>query len=386
MAKSSDFAVNAERRSRVRTISEWLVWSASALIPKNPRLVVVQGLTESEDGVLAVEQRLLERGHSPVRLTNAKASAYRSPSVRYYRKLSVRGLWIFARSGVLITSHALFGGLTKAAGQRNVLLWHGEVVKPVGAIHNDRALAADLAPVCSEIGRTYRRAEFRLKPEQVPVIGAPRNDRMLRADRRAVRRRLGWREEDAVWLWLPTYRGGLPGGRGGDSVRSSNGLPFDDASLSYLSERLASAKITLVLKPHPMASVDIRDPGKGLRVLCQQDIEDSGTSLYEMLAAADGLVTDASSVWIDYLLTHRPIIFAFPDIEEYRQRRGLNLEPYEDWAPGPIARDTDTLVQLLTHFRAGQDGYARNRSEMLSRFHHYRDAESAGRLLDLLGL
>jgi CDP-glycerol glycerophosphotransferase len=377
--------VNSHGRSRVRTISEWLVWTASALVPKNPRLIVVQSLTESEDGVQAVEQRLLRRGHSPVRLTDVGTSAYRSPSVRYFRKLSLQGLWTFARSGVVITSHALFGGLTKAPGQRNVLLWHGEVVKPVGALHNDRAFAADLAPVCSEIGRRYRCAEFHLKPEQVPVIGAPRNDRMLAADRRAVRRRLGWREEDTVWLWLPTYRGPLPGGRGGDSVRSSNGLPFDNASLNNLGERLASAKITLVLKPHPMAVVDIGDRRQGLHVVRQQDIEDSGTSLYEMLAAVDGLVTDASSVWIDYLLTQRPIIFAFPDIDDYRQGRGLNLEPYEDWAPGPIARDGDTLVRLMTDFRAGQDRYVRRRSEMLSKFHAYRDAGSADRLLDLLG-
>ena len=377
--------MSPKRRSKLRTISEWLIWTASALIPKNPRLVVLQSLTESEDGVQAVERRLLARGHSPIRLTDVKTSAYRSPSVRYYRKLSIRGLWSFARSGVLITSHALFGGLSKAAGQQNVLLWHGEVVKPVGKLHNDRALAADLAPVCSELGQGYRCAEFRLQPEQVPVIGAPRNDRMLQADRRAVRRRLGWSEQDAVWLWLPTYRGALSGGRGGDTVPSSNGLPFDDASLGYLTERLASAKITLVLKPHPMASVNVGEAREGLHVVRQHQIENSGTSLYEMLAAADGLVTDASSVWIDYLLTKRPIIFAFPDIEEYRQRRGLNLEPYEDWAPGPIARDGDTLVRLMTEFRAGQDRYAKHRSEMLTRFHQYRDAGSADRLLDLLG-
>jgi CDP-glycerol glycerophosphotransferase (TagB/SpsB family) len=209
---------------------------------------------------------------------------------------------------------------------------------------------------------------------------------MLQADRRAVRRSLGWSEQDTVWLWLPTYRGALSGGRGGDTVPSSNGLPFDDASLSYLTARLASANITLVLKPHPMATVNVGDTREGLHVVRQHQIENSGTSLYEMLAAADGLVTDASSVWIDYLLTHRPIIFAFPDIAEYRQRRGLNLEPYEDWAPGPIARDCDTLVRLLTEFRAGPDRYATHRSEMLARFHHYRDPGSADRLLDLLGL
>jgi CDP-glycerol glycerophosphotransferase (TagB/SpsB family) len=306
--------------------------------------------------------------------------------VRYCKKLSIRGLWFFARSGVLFTSHALFGGLAKAGRQRNVLIWHGEVVKPVGLLNNDRAIAADIAPVCSEIGRTYRCAEFGLRPDQVPVIGAPRNDRMLLANRLAVRRALGWDDGESIWLWLPTYRGALPSGRGGDRVASSNRLPFDEASLSYLGEELARAELTLVLKPHPFASFPFPKSRGGLRLMHQSEIEDSAISLYQILAAADGLVTDVSSVWIDYLLTQRPIIFAFPDIEEYRRRRGLNLEPYEDWVPGPIAHNCRSLVQDLTNFSRGSDAYATRRAQMLQRFHLHQDAGSADRLLDVLGL
>jgi CDP-glycerol glycerophosphotransferase (TagB/SpsB family) len=209
---------------------------------------------------------------------------------------------------------------------------------------------------------------------------------MLRADRTAVRRSLKWNDKDAYWLWLPTYRGALPGGRGGDTVGSPNGLPFDQASLKALDEQLALHRITLVLKPHPLASVHLLDHGHGLRVIRQPEIESSGISLYQMLAAADGLVTDASSVWIDYLLTQRPIIFAFPDLEEYRQRRGLNLEPYEDWAPGPIAHDYPSLVTFLRDFSLGSDPYVKRRSDRLRQLHLHDDASSADRLLDLLGL
>jgi hypothetical protein len=349
-------------------------------------LVVLHSLTESEDGVLAIEQCLLDKGHQPVRLTGASTSAYRSPLVRYYKKVSIRGLWAFARSGLLFSSHAFFGGLSKARGQQNVLLWHGEVVKPVGALHNDRAIAADVAPVCSEIGQRYRCSEFRLGTDQVPVIGAPRNDRMLRTDRQAVRQALGWASDEAVWLWLPTYRGPVSGGRGGDRVSPAHSFLFDDSSVAMLDSQLVQRKITLVLKPHPLAAIDIADGHHGLRLMRQSEIERSGISLYQMLAAADGLVTDASSVWIDFLLTQRPIIFAFPDIAEYRKRRGLNLEPYEEWAPGPFVYDLQSLGQRLTGFRDGQDPFGDRRSDMLGRFHLYTDDDSSSRLLNLLGL
>jgi CDP-glycerol glycerophosphotransferase (TagB/SpsB family) len=266
------------------------------------------------------------------------------------------------------------------------LLWHGEAVKPVGLLNQDRALVADVAPVCSEIGRKYRCAEFALSVDQVPVIGAPRNDRLLTADREAVRRQLGWAPGEEIWLWLPTYRGALPGGWGGDNVRSANGLPFDSAALADLSKLLAPQNVTLVLKPHPLASVEMQDVDGRLRLMRQAEIENSGVSLYETLAAVDGLVTDASSVWIDYLLTQRPVIFAFPDIDEYRSRRGLNLEPYEEWAPGPFAYDIPSLVRLLVEHTMGEDHYAGKRMRMLHRFHQYTDARSADRLLDILGL
>ena len=173
-------------------------------------------------------------------------------------------------------------------------------------------MAADVAPVCSDIGRKYRCAEFALDPLHVPVIGAPRNDRLLSANRHDVRRRLGWEQKDSIWLWLPTYRSANSEGPGGSNADSINRLPFDDEAIEHLDEQLAAHNVTLVLKAHPLAPVDLREQGKGLRILRQSDVEISGVSLYEVLAAVDGLVTDASSVWIDYLLVKQAHYLRIP--------------------------------------------------------------------------
>lgn len=384
--RSERRATGATRRSLGKQIAKRLVWTLSRLVPKDPGLIVVHGLTDSEDGALAILKRLSERGHSPVRLSAVRSSPHHLRSIRRFKKLSIRGIWSFTRSGFIFTSHGLFGGRATPLGQTSVLFWHGEVVKPVGLLHKEQPVAADIAPVCSDIGRKYRCAEFGLDLLRVPVIGAPRNDRLLSANRHDVRRRLGWEQKDSIWLWLPTYRSANSEGHGGSNADSINRLPFDDEAIEHLDEQLAAHNVTLVLKPHPLAPVDLREQGKGLRILRQSDVEISGVSLYEVLAAVDGLVTDASSVWIDYLLVRRPIIFAFPDIEQYRARRGLNLEPYERWAPGPFAHDVQSLVYHLTTFANGMDDYAPQREKMLHNFHRYTDASSTDRLLDLLGL
>jgi len=75
-----------------------------------------------------------------------------------------------------------------------------------------------------------------------------------------------------------------------------------------------------------------------------------------------------------------------PDIEDYRRGRGLNLEPYEDWVPGPFVRTMAELIDALTDVVGGGDPTAEERRLARRRFHRYADDQSAVRLLDGLGL
>ena len=122
------------------------------------------------------------------------------------------------------------------------------------------------------------------------------------------------------------------------------------------------------------------------RVLTQDEMEDLGLTMYTMLPAFDGLVTDVSSVWVDYLLLDKPMVFAFPDIQDYRDGRGLSIEPYEDWVPGPFVRDIDGLIAALADLVDGRDPMAGERQLARLRFHQYHDDRSAARLLDGLGI
>jgi hypothetical protein len=364
-----------------------LIRALVRLLPKDPSRVLVYGLTESEDGVLAIQAALIRRTFTLVRLVDPgfDASTARS-DIRYLPKHSIRGAWALARVSTVFTSHALYGGMALGRRTRIVLLWHGEVVKPVGRLDGDRPVAADVAPVCSELGRAYRAAEFDLSPTQIPIVGAPRNDRLLSADPVDVRNRLGWPLDKPIWLWLPTYRHSVRGGLRQDTQPSPSGLPFTDESLARLDGLLGERGIQVVIKPHPLAEQTLSDGYQSLTILTQDALDRSMVSLYEYLAAADGLITDISSVWVDFLLRDRPIIFAFPDLVQYRSNRGINLEPYEDWVPGPIVSDVGSLADHLARSATGCDDYVEQRQVMCRRLHRYTDAASSDRLLDALGL
>ena len=59
-----------------------------------------------------------------------------------------------------------------------------------------------------------------------------------------------------------------------------------------------------------------------------QDLEDNGLQLYEFINCSDALISDYSSVAIDYLLLNRPIGFTLDDYDAYTESRGWVFEDH----------------------------------------------------------
>ncbi len=367
------------------------------LVPKSPKSVVLHATIDIEDGVLAVAEGLAARHWSATALledpTRAAAlTAMSGGTVRALPKHSIRALVRFLTARHVMTTASLFGNVTAPRTQTLVNLWHGEPpTKVTGRFFGSQGgLRCTYAPVCSTVGRAYRAAEFDLHPSQVPIVGAPRNDRMMRADGAAVRRALlGAEATRPTLLWLPSFRRGQFADQAPriDTVGEHYpGVPFGAADIAQLDAALDDVGARIVVKLHPHDIERFSGDYRSIRVLTQRQMADAGLTLYPMLAAFDGLVTDMSSVWVDYLLLDRPMVFAFPDVDQYRDGRGLNLEPFEDWVPGPFVRTVDELVAAITDVVAGRDPMAEERGRARRRFHHFIDDGSTARLLDGLGV
>src|SRR5699024_11634565 len=65
----------------------------------------------------------------------------------------------------------------------------------------------------------------------------------------------------------------------------------------------------------------------------------------ELYLIADMLITDYSSVFFDYAILQRPMLFYVYDIDTYRdQLRGCYIY-FEREAPGPLVKSTGSLVE-----------------------------------------
>ncbi|HEY0952365.1 CDP-glycerol glycerophosphotransferase family protein, partial [Nocardioides sp.] len=254
-------------------------------------------------------------------------------------KASLRGLWAYLRAEAVLFTHGLYGSPRPCARKPVVNLWHGDGPKDIRPGRDVGALIASTYLVGSTPLFSHWQGEaFGVPRERVLVTGNPRTDQFWRppgADRLA---RLGITGDFVVWM--PTFRQARAVG----AVRVRGGAAADpdgQAELGVLLERLLAGLgergIQLVVKPHPMDSDRRRWPGA--ITVDEDDLVRAGVTLYGLLGASSGLVTDYSSVWVDYLLLDRPLAFLVPDRSSYS--RSLHPADILDWVPGEVVDAAD---------------------------------------------
>ena len=108
--------------------------------------------------------------------------------------------------------------------------------------------------------------------------------------------------------------------------------------------------------------------------------------LYELVACADALVTDYSSIYFDYLLLDRPIGFTCDDIDAYGGSRGFVVEDPFALMPGMKLKTYADFRAFAEKAAAGDDGFAAERERVNALVNADRDGQSAAHLARLLGL
>ncbi len=115
-----------------------------------------------------------------------------------------------------------------------------------------------------------------------------------------------------------------------------------------------------------------------IHLLKNQETNDINRILHHI----DVLITDYSSVFYDFLVLNRPILFAPFDLDEYQQ---IDRELYEDYTsatPGPICQNWKEIqIQLEKYFYEG-DTYQNERKEIFNHFFQYSDNYNSERIVD----
>jgi CDP-glycerol glycerophosphotransferase (TagB/SpsB family) len=312
---------------------------------------------------------------------------------------SLRSILALIRSNVVISCSTSWYKKFKyhlSLRAKKVQLWHGVPLKKMGLlvpsvikIHNSRLgrfsnairgknYAHDLFVSTSEYFTESIFSKIE-RGKRYINSGYPRNDiffkeqlnelDLLGADVESLKkidkcRKSGFKSV----LYAPTWDDPM-----GNAVKSG----FLD--MAKLSEFAIKRKVLFVFKFHPSVHC-IEEFGLFDNIIYYDNTKD----IQPLLKAADILVTDYSSVYIDYLLLDRPIIFFAYNYEKYAEARGFIFD-YKSMAPGPICYSQDQLHDAIANYVSGRtDEFAGKREEIRKFAFKYEDGNASERIWDFV--
>lgn len=362
-----------------------------ALLPKR-NTAAVHTWPAFDDTALALLPELAKSGLEKIFYLAAEDIAVEplpdlGPKVHVLSKRSWRAAWAFLTSRYVFFTHQCY---TMQFPHKvvSVNLWHGMPIKKIGWMRpGGEGPCAQYELATSEFWVPIIRTC--MKPwGEVLVNGLPRYDRLSSLGQEGVRIRLGGEAATCAKLaiWLPTYRHTVRGDAEQDGQDFHNVAQMPGFDIDRFDAWLAARNIVCVIKPHPLGpSPTLRLRGN-LRILDDAALASQGLTLYALLGGADVLLTDVSSVYVDFLALDRPVIHTFADRRAYAEGRGFTFEWTDEYFAGPMVADMAGVEQALDDVAEGHDLHAANRARLRELFHANPDAPATPALLAKLGL
>lgn len=346
------------------------------IIKKDENLIFFYSNLGLRDNVKAFYDYLIERGYNKKYKIAVSVNDY----MKYENNAPENVVFMANKPGIKTFMKAKYAfycfgkyPIKPAKSQTVVNLWHGTPLKKIGnlepALKNIDYNFFTFVVTASEMYRPIMAKIFGCSENNVEVLGNPRNDELFLNDKKTDELIKG--KSEKVILWLPTYRE-----YNDDFVISI----LNSSQLNELNEVLAEKDIRLIVKLHPLQSAGEAKRFSNIEFMSQKDIEEKGFTVYTLLRNADGLITDYSSVYFDYLLLDRPIGFAIDDISTYENKRGFVFENPKEYMPGMEINSLEDIEKFVDDIYNDRDLYKKERAEVNRKVNTYRDGNSAERI------
>lgn len=195
----------------------------------------------------------------------------------------------------------------------------------------------DYLIVTSDRIKKYYSEAFQMPESKIKSLGLPRMDYYFEnhdLDKLKAEfcQKYGISQDKKIILYAPTFR---------DEAQYNN--VFNYLDLDKFNEELSDDYV-LALRLHPKINDFYQDEisSKG------QYIDVSGfESEQELMLISDILITDYSSIMIEYAILNRPIVFFTYDIDSYlANERGFYYD-FKTTVPGPIVCTSDELINII---------------------------------------
>ncbi|MFY9457483.1 MAG: CDP-glycerol glycerophosphotransferase family protein [Candidatus Spechtbacterales bacterium] len=385
-------------RTLIRILLGWAVYGLSFFVPRNKKIWVFVGWHQNKEReIFAENPKYLflyasnnQKDIRPIWIgqDNKICTLLKNHGYEAYSITSAKGMYFSLRAGYTFIGSTMQRNNWKYSGASKVIqLWHGKSLKKTGhnspySIKNsNKFISPNLFRrftyfiAMSNYMADFIVSDFQMERKDVIVTGLPKFD-VLFGDVKGAEidlnpqfvneiRKAKSKNFKKLIFYAPTFR---PDG--------SN--PMRELDLPRLNKFLEGKNYFVIASLHPKFST--RDWMPKIQFTNISFVE-SGYDIYPLIYNFDLLITDYSSLSIEFLLVDKPTIFFVYDLEKFKQDMGI----YDDlWSvmPGSRVKTFDELIAILEN--TDTDGYKKARASARQKLFDFFDSNASKRIIEKL--
>lgn len=269
-------------------------------------------------------------------------------NVSFVIKESNEYLKALTESKFLINNATFPAYFTKKPQQTYINTWHGTPLKHMGFdVKNNlkgsqntmkNFLASDYMISPNAHTTNIFKHAFKLDglySGEILEIGYPRIDLTINTTANEAREYLAEHlnlKKNPIILYCPTWRG-----KNVNDPENSLLNVFEEIKL--LNQKLPHQ---VLVKVHPFVYSKAKEMPE-LKPYLVPDFLDTN----QLMPAVDLMITDYSSIFFDFLVTDKPIVFYVPDLDKYQNERGVYIDLCA--LPGPVADNIQDVITLVSN-------------------------------------
>ncbi|UAS85166.1 CDP-glycerol glycerophosphotransferase family protein [Staphylococcus pseudintermedius] len=269
-------------------------------------------------------------------------------NVSFVIKESNEYLKALTESKFLINNATFPAYFTKKPQQIYINTWHGTPLKHMGFdVKNNlkgsqntmkNFLASDYMISPNAHTTNIFKHAFKLDglySGEILEIGYPRIDLTINTTANEAREYLAEHlnlKKNPIILYCPTWRG-----KNVNDPENSLLNVFEEIKL--LNQKLPHQ---VLVKVHPFVYNKAKEMPE-LKPYLVPDFLDTN----QLMPAVDLMITDYSSIFFDFLVTDKPIVFYVPDLDKYQNERGVYIDLCA--LPGPVADNIQDVITLVSN-------------------------------------
>lgn len=298
----------------------------------------------------------------------------------YHRGKTLKAIYYASKAKIIYFTHSSPVSSSRIKSNQIVInLWHGcgykSVQKQSKTYIQENPFNYALVP--GDVFIDTKKRFWGCRKAQILPIGYPRYDLLFEENNLTHLYTRKIKKNNKLIVWMPTFRKTGASYYPEETVDMNYDIPLlnSEEELLSLNELCKKRKVTILMKRHPM-QVRYKSEHMNLTNIIfvnNNDLVKNNIDLYSLLKYTDGLITDYSSVAIDYILLDKPIAFTLDDFESYSNTRGFVFQNPKEYMPGHHLYTCSDLIQFIMDVSLNKDIYNTDRNNIVYKIHNKCD-------------